>query len=57
MNKIIIIVRGGMVQHVLGNEGIQVDVLDYDNAEDDEDEFKRCEEVFETAKNELKPLY
>ena len=57
MKKVIIIVRGGMVQHVLGSEGIEVDVLDYDNAEDDQDEFKRCESVFDVAVKELKPIY
>lgn len=57
MTKVVIIVKGGMVQHVLGSEGVQVDVLDYDNAEDDQDEFKRCESVFDTAVKELKTIY
>lgn len=51
--KVVIIVRGGVVQDVIGSEGVLVDVLNYDSAKNNADELDRCESVFQETKKAL----
>jgi len=53
--KILIVVRGGVVQSVFSsNEGLQVDLLDFDNEVFQGDESAKI--AFEMRKNNLKEI-
>lgn len=48
-NKVVVIVSGGVVQGVLGPEGLEVEVIDFDNAES-----KAETESMELSENEAR---
>jgi len=52
LNRIIIVVKGGLVQSIHSSTPIDVDVLDYDNLEQetDEEEIQRLTKLQEEIK-------
>lgn len=56
MNKIVVIVSGGVVQEVLGPVGTVVEVLDYDDAEE-EKTVSQIDKKLKDFKKTLKSVY
>lgn len=47
-NKIVVIVRGGLVQRVVSDHEVDIHIIDHDNANSVED-FDEVKEMFETS--------
>ncbi len=57
MTKIVIIIRDGLVEHILGNdpENIEIEIIDFDTTTEEEDAFaNRC---LHAAEKELQIIY
>lgn len=58
MNKIIVVVEGGVVQAVYAEtDDVDVYVLDYDNLNAGDIDAAEVEQYFNKNRNEFKPVY